>query len=217
MATRQLIGVDRVLGQLRTLHAESQTTIRDAQARLAFHVRDAMAAEVDRSLEWSGPGTRRFIAGPGAWRVQYRTRSGAFEAEITPKPDAGALIARHVAPHVNTPSQRADLIVNGKLAIPIPAVVRRDRSGHVPALLLPSALLTRDPKGRSRGFINRRGTAIMLRLKSGEVVPAYALRTQTSQRKRIDLDGAADRAVAQHAGPAFAAAIAKARRTAGIT
>ena len=215
MATSQLIGADHVQRQLRRLHQESEKTIRSGLARLAWEVRAAIQRDVAAKLEWSGPGTQKFIA--GGFRLQYGTSAGVFSARIYPAPRAAVLLARHTQAHTNLPGKHADLELQGKIAVPIPAVIPRGRSGRVPARLRPAALLERDAKGRSRGFVTRSGKAIMYRLKSGAVVPAYGLRAQTSQQQRIDIPATARRAVHERAEAAFDDAIMRARRAAGIS
>ncbi len=210
----ELIGVPELEQQLRRLEGESPRTIRSALARLAFLVRDDIGAHVGRSLDWSGPATQRFIA--GGFRVSYSMAEGTFGAVIYPAPRAAALLARHVQPYTVTTRDRADLMVNGKLAIPVPGFVPRTRSGRVPDRLLPRALLARDARGRSRGFISRDGATIMYRQVDGNAVPAYALLSQTAQPQRLHVAEVAKRSAAARAPAAIADALERAARSAGI-
>lgn len=210
----EIRGADVVQRQLALLEQHAPTTIRDAQARLALAVRTALVAEVAGALHWSSPATQRFIS--NGFQIRYRTTGGGYVAEVVALPTSAALIARHTAPHTNVPGQRADLEMRGMLAIPVPGVIPRSRDGRVPPRLLPAELLKRDARGRTLGFVNAAGTAIMYRARGGEPVPAYALRPRTAQPKRIDLDAAAARTIAREAAPAYAAAIAKAERAAGL-
>lgn len=210
----RLIGVPELQAQLQRLAGESQRTVRSGLARLAFLVRDDLSRHVASSLTWSGPATQRFIA--GGFRVSYGVQGGVFAALIYPAPVAARLLARHARPYTVTSADRADLIVEGKLAIPVPGFVPRTRSGRVPARLLPRALLARDARGRSRGFISRDGTVLMYRQAGGDAVPAYALRAQTAQPQRLDLPEVAKRSAAARAPEAFTDAIERARRASGI-
>ena len=210
----QLIGAAELQAQLTRLHGEGRRTIRSALARLAFLVRDDLGAHVAGSLNWSGPATQRFIA--GGFRVQYEFADDLFTARIFPAPRAAALIARHVAPYTVTTADRADLIVDGKLAIPVPGFVPRTRSGRVPDRLLPRALLARDSRGRSRGFVSRDGTVLMYRQVDGKAVPAYALLAQTQQPRRLRLEQVARRSAIDRAPAAIADALERAQRSAGI-
>lgn len=210
----RLIGGEKLRRQLNRLAQQGPAVIQDALKRLTFEVRDEIEKDVARSLEFSGPSTRNFIS---KFRAQYRTVGDKFTGVIYPAgPKSESLLARHVERYTQTRRDRADLTLDGKIAIPIAPEVRRGARGKVPARLLPARLLVRDARGRARGFVSKSGRLLMMREKGGGVRPAFALQTSTVNPPRVDVHASFGRAVAARAGAAFGKAIAKAMRAAGF-
>jgi hypothetical protein len=206
-------GTDALQRQLRRLSRESEATIKDGLARLAHDVRDEVQTEVGQALDYSNANTRRFVA--ESFRVKYSVSSvGVFTATIYPLRKAAEILLRHVQRWTNRPADKADVLYDGKMLVPID--VSRGGSGKIPKALLPENLLERDARGRNDGFVTASGRAIMLRQPGAQPLTAFALVDATTNPKAFDVQEIATRAVRKRAGKAFAAAIRESMRRAGV-
>ncbi len=202
-----LIGGKALRAKLLSAGKSGQSILMDAMKRFAFESRDQIQDDVAKALEFSGPSTRSFIS---KFRVQYSTSSGKFSARIYPAgKKSESLLARHVERYTQTPRDHADLMVEGKMAVPLAGQIKRNARGKVRADQLPSALLQRDAQGRSRGFVTR-GGIVMRRMARGKVKPAFVLESSTVNPPRIDVHGSFARAIATRGVVALGKALRKA-------
>lgn len=209
----RVVGGDQLRRQLDRLSRQSSHTVLDALKRLAFDVRDDVREHVGDALSWSGPGTRRFIA--GGFRLQQKRSGDRFTMRIYPAPRSAEILSKHVDRFTNVPGHGEDITVLGRIAIPV-GRARRNRSGRVPRTYQPVELLNRGANGKTRGFISRDGREVMLRRRGADPEPVFALRGATTQPARVDVRGAARRSVRMRAGKAFARAIRSAMRKSGL-
>jgi hypothetical protein len=177
---------------------------RDTLKRLSFDCRDAIQDDVARALDYSGASTRNFIS---KFRVRYTSNSESFSSAIYPAGERSkSLLARHVEQYNQTTRDRADLIFDGRIAIPIDSAVKRSSTGKVRANMLPHALVDRDARGKTQGFVS--GNVIFRRLKRGNR-PAFVLRQQTTNPQRIDVHATFDRTIRTRAPIALAKAMSR--------
>lgn len=201
------IGGKVLRGALLRLGRQGQSIVNDTFKRFAFEARDVIQDDVAKALDYSGPSTRNFIS---KYRVKYSTSGGRFTAAIYPAGKISeSLLARHVERYTQTTRDRADLKLNGKIAFPISALVKRNARGRVRADMLPGALLQRDAQGRTRGFVTK-GGVVMRRMARGKVKPAFVLESSTTHPPRIDVHASFARAIATRGVVAFGKALRKA-------
>jgi hypothetical protein len=206
-------GTDKLLRQLNRLSSEAESTIKDGLKRLSFEVRDAIQTDVANALEYAGPNTKQFVA---KFKVKYRTAAGIFEALIYPAgKKSEEILNHHNAANRITLSDKADVGVDGMIAVPIAQAIKRGRSGKIRKADTPAQIMRRNAKGQNRGF--RSGSNIMYRLTKGaEPILAYVLKSATPTKKRLDILASAARAVGANAGKAFGKAIHKAMKNVGM-
>lgn len=202
-----LFGSKALRSALLRIGREGQNVLNDAMRRFAFEARDQIQDDVGKALEYSGSSTRNFIS---KFRVKYTQSRGRFVAAIYPAgPKSESLLARHVDRYRQTPADRADMTVDGKLAIPLEPAVKRGARGRIRAADRPGPLLQRDARGRSRGFVTRDGRLIMKR-KGKDAVPAFALESSTVNPPQIDVHGSFGRAILTRGAAALGKALSKA-------
>lgn len=206
-----VLNTEKLQRQLARLAEETDRTAKSGLARLAFEAKEQVEQDLSTALDYSGPGTQRFIA--GSYRLTYRTVQGVFSATLYPFRKAGELLARHVERTRVVPTDKADLLKDGRIVVPLTnGPAQRGRSGQVPKAMQPERLLERDARGRNRGFIA--GGALFVRRGSGDAQAAFALESSTENPKRIDPQASARAAVMRRAGTAFGDAIGRAIRRA---
>lgn len=209
-----VLNTEKLQRQLARLAGETDRTVKSGLARLAFEAKEQIEQDLSTALDYSGPGTQRFIS--SSYRVKYRTVQGIFAATLYPLRKAGELLARHVERTRVTPADGADLVEGGRIVVPLTSgPVARGGSGKVPKSMQPEELLARDARGRNRGFIA--GRALFVRRPNGAAEAAFALEPSTENPKRVDPQASARMAVLRRAGAAFGDAIGRAirRTTAG--
>lgn len=197
------------------LQRQTPSTVRSGMINLAFAVRDAVREDVARAFDYSNDSTKRFVS--GAFRMQYRATGQKFTARIYPAGKSATLLGRHIElVNTVTVADRADLTDGDRMLIPSYAV-KRNKRGTVPQAQQPGRILQRGANGRTRAFWTADGRVLMLRpTKKGDPSPAYAAKERTAQRRRIDVQASADRAVDGRAGAAFAEAIARQFKKIGV-
>lgn len=218
----KLLGGAELRKQLERLSKESEKTVKNGIARLGVAVRDDIAAEVGTSFEFSNSSTRNFLV--KAWKYKYGTAAdGIFRVIVYPLEKSRAILLRHIARQNITAQDNADLVVDGKIAIPagesktgISSPVKRDGRGRVPARWLPDRLLKQNRKGEARGWISDSGNVILVADELFRVAAAYVLKRVTKTEKRFDAHAIAEKTVRERAGAVFAAAIQESMRRAGI-
>ena len=202
-------GGDKLRRQLARLSEESDKTIQRALRGLAFEIRDGMRDHIARVLKFSGSGTMRYIT---AFRLKYTFQAGHFRAVIYPLSKAAEVLSRHIDDRARrvTPRDRADLLVKGKIAVPVAPEIKRNSRGRIAARWRPRELLAPNAKGRTKAFLSRDERVIMLRQKGQPAKPAFALEDATTNPVRVDVQKIAEAIIGKRAGAVFGRAIAKA-------
>jgi hypothetical protein len=216
MATVRVIGGDKLRRQLARLSQESEKTVKNGIARLGVAVRDDIAEEVGKSFEFSNSSTRNFLV--KAWKYKYGdTSDGLFTVLIYPLEKAAQILKRHVARQRITAADKADVVVDGKIAIPIAGgPIKRDGRGRIPAKWSPKRLLKRDRRGRSQAVVSESGNVILAVGDLFQMTPAFALKDATETEKRFDPQEIAEQTIKRSAGKMFGLAIREAMRRSGM-
>ena len=157
--------------RIRTLtDKEVPRVLSQALNKVAFEIRDAERDESGDTFDFSGPGTRKFFSGKGAFRIHF-SKPDTISASIFPAPKIKPILEQHHEGKRIRPGGKVErLAVDGRLAVPIG--VNRGRRGRVRKNFAPNAILK-----EKRGFI--RGNVLYTRSgkKRGErrIHAAYAL------------------------------------------
>ena len=209
-------GAQKLQRQLRFLESQSPKTVFRALRGLSFDVKADLEEHVRDSLEFSGSSTERFLS---KYRIRYSQQGSYFKATVGPfGRKSQELLARHVEPYRVTPADRADLLVDGRLAIPVSSEIKRSRTGKIAKRFLPAELLRRNARGQNRGFVANSSNVLMQRTKSGTktkgerwgVKPAYVLKSATRNPDRLDIREEANRIIQRRLGKAISRAVRKA-------
>lgn len=204
-----LLGGKRLRSVLLRAGKAGQSLMTDTFKRFAFEARDLIQDDVAKALDYSNASTRGFIS---RFRVRYTAGQAKFSASIYPAgKKSESLLARHVERYRQTAADHADLLVDGKMAIPLPSAVKRDGRGRVRRAETPRALLQRDARGRTKGFVTKSGRVLFKRgKKGGAPTPAFVLESSTTNPQRVDVHASFHRAIITRGAIAFGKALRKA-------
>jgi len=169
---------------------------RDVLNATAFSIRKReLPQEVQRSFDFAGPSTKRFVGGPGAWLVRQAT-TGRLRATIFTSPKSRTILEEHAlgkrAIARRDPNRLTVKTPLGKrYAVPVDVSryggggkgIRRGKRGKIRASQLPGAIL----KSKTRfAFINRNATAILRRQGKRHLRVVYALTPAFTLGRRIN-------------------------------
>lgn len=179
-----------VLRALRSLERAGPGVMADALNRTAFEILDDEERAIRASFKFASGTTARFMARGFAFQKATATRQ---VVRIAAKPKANELLVDHVKGSTIR-AGRERLSFGGKLAVPVPANVKRSARGRVPGRLRPSTVTA--PGGK--GFVSPRGDVVLQRTgprKARRVRVLFALIPSAKLEERFDHVEVAERTV----------------------
>jgi hypothetical protein len=188
MDVRISIDTRDVKDALAALRREGPKAVADAINRTMFEIRDAAQIEVASSFAFSGPNTQRFLS--KSFRFEG-AKPDKLSATLYALPGSRTILERQqFGDVVKVGEKDVGPALDAKLAIP--QDVKRTASGRVPVARLPSRLLRRTKKGRSRAYVA--GRAVFERVPGQQLGRfLFALATQARIKPRLDFFGVMER------------------------
>jgi hypothetical protein len=187
---RITIDTREVKAALQALRKEGPKAIADALNRVGHEIRDAEQIEVAGAFGFASPNTQRFLS--RSFRLTPATAND-LRIQVYVLPGSRTILERQqFGETVRAGQEEVGPTFGEKLAVPQEQAVKKTTTGRVPVARLPTRLLRRTKKGKTRAYIA--GKAVFERIPGQRLGRfLFALTPRARIKPALDFFGVAER------------------------